>query len=255
MRPLLNRSVLALAVTALTSAVAVAQTRPATPRPNRAGPPTAARDTMPGARRGPPPMLSRSRTGGDGMNLIRMREQLDLSDEQVKKLEALQSTARPQFNQADKLRAQADLLDATKGDVNLEKARAAYERMARLRTDVQVSQLKLRQDARNVLTPAQRTKADAMRASARDRRGAAMRQGAMRRGGMKQGGMWGGDRRGGLRGGDRPGAMRNRDDRRGPGGPPSAARYREEGRKVPMRRRGGAEIDSPPLGPVEGPSH
>ena len=242
MRPLLNRSGLALAVIALTSAVAVAQTRPATPRPNRAGPPTAARDTMPGARRGPASMSPRSRAGGPGMDLIRMREQLELSDEQVKKLDALQSAARPQLNQADMLRAQADLMDATKGDVNVDKARGAFERMARLRTDVQVSQLKLRQDARNVLTPAQRTKADAMRASARDRRGGVMRNGGMRNGGMRNGGvrnggirrggmrpggmrpggMQGPDRRGDMRGGEWPGVGRDGDDRRRPAGPPAA---------------------------------
>jgi Spy/CpxP family protein refolding chaperone len=259
MRPLLNRSVLALAVMTLTSAVAVAQTRPATPRPPRAGPPTAERDTMPGARRGPATMPPRSRMGGPGMDLIRMREQLELNDEQVKKLEALQSTTRPQLNQADMLRAQADLMDATKGDVNVEKARGAYERMARLRTDVQISQLKARQDVRNVLTPAQRTKADAMRASARDRRGAAMRKGRMRQGGMRQGGMrQGGMRQGGVRGpdrresmrrDDRPTAWRDRDDRRGPGGPPAAGRYRQDGRDTPMRRRGGGPgSDTQPSG-------
>ncbi len=209
------------------------------------------------------------------MDLIRMREQLELSDEQVKKLDALQSAARPQLNQADMLRAQADLMDATKGDVNVEKARGAFERMARLRTDVQVSQLKLRQDARNVLTPAQRTKADAMRASARDRRGGVMRNGGMRnggmrnggmrrggmrnggmrRGGMRQGGMRGPDRRGDMRGGERPGVGRDGDDRRGPGGPPAAGPYRQDGRDTPMRRPRGSETDTQPSGPIEAATH
>ena len=185
------------------------------------------------------------------MDLIRMREQLELSDEQVTKLDALQSAARPQPNQADMLRAQADLMDATKGDVNVEKARGAFERMARLRTDVQVSQLKLRQDARNVLTPAQRTKADAMRASARDRRGGVMRNGGMRRGGMRKGGLQGPDRRGDMRGGEWPGVGRDGDDRRGPGGPPAAGPYRLDGRDTPMRRPRGSETDTQPSGPIK----
>lgn len=100
-----------------------------------------------------------------------MRGQLDLTDDQVKKLEALQATPRAQRNQSDMLRAQADLMDATKGDVNIEKARAAFDRMARIRTDAQLAQLKTRQDVRGVLTQTQRAKFDAVASSMRQRRG------------------------------------------------------------------------------------
>jgi len=179
-----------------------------------------------------------------------MREQLELSDEQVKKLETLQSTARPQLNQADMLRAQADLMDATKGDVNVEKARGAYERMARLRTDVQVSQLKMQQDARNVLTPGQRTKADAMRVSMRDGRGADMRNGRMKQGGMRNGAFRkGGLRQGNSRGPGGPGAGGGREDRNG--GPPAMDRFHRDGRDLLVPRRRGSEIDTQPTSPSD----
>jgi len=107
--------------------------------------------------------------------MLRMRQQLELTDDQVTKLEALRNAPRPAVNEADMLRARADLMDATKGDVNTEKARAAFDRMAKIRTDVQVAQLRARQDARNVLTPAQRTRMDTFAGNMRAGRGAAMR--------------------------------------------------------------------------------
>lgn len=190
MRPL-STSAMAIVVSALTSVAAVAQTRPATPpRPTRAaqGAPMGP-DSQPGARRAGP-RGPRSGPGGSPVdNLLRMRTQLELTDEQVTKLEALRTAPRPTLNQADMLRAQADLMDATKGDVNTEKARAAFDKMARLRTDMQVAQLKSRQDVRNVLTPAQRSKMDAFTTNMRGRRGDAMRGGGNRgRGNQIRGG-------------------------------------------------------------------
>ncbi|MBL0171669.1 MAG: Spy/CpxP family protein refolding chaperone [Gemmatimonadaceae bacterium] len=153
--------------------------------------------------------------GGPASNLLRMREQLELTDEQVKKLETLQSIPRPQRNEADMLRARADLMDATKGDINLEKARAAFDRMARVRTDEQLAQLKSRQELRGVLNPAQRAKLDAMAGRLRDRRGAAMRGRANQRIGPMRAPQFRGQRPGQGRGQFGPG-MGNR---RGPNGP------------------------------------
>jgi Spy/CpxP family protein refolding chaperone len=215
MRPL-STSAMAVVVSALTSVVAVAQTRPATPpRPNRSaqvapvGP-----DSQPGAGRGGPRGPQSGPGGGPADQLLRMRTQLELTDDQVVKLETLRSAPRPTLNQADMLRAQADLMDATKGDVNTEKARAAFDRMARLRTDMQVAQLKSRQDVRNVLTPAQRSKVDAFTTNMRARRGGAMGRNAMRRDAIRRDAMRGKGGRGRgnqMRGGRRP-------EMRGPGG-------------------------------------
>lgn len=219
MRPL-PTTAMAVLVTAFTSVVAVAQTRPTTPPPraSRAVPPAgAARDSLPGQPRqrriapvGQPGGQDRLQSGG----VLRLQRQLDLTDDQVKKIEALRGAARPQRNEADLLRARADLMEATKGDVNLDKARAAFDRMARVNTDQQIARLKAQQDIRNVLTPAQRAKMDAMRANFGDRganrgmgggrrggmRGPAMRGQGMREQGMREQGM-----RGGMRG---PGGMR-----------------------------------------------
>ena len=78
-------------------------------------------------------------------------------------------------------------MDATKGDVSLEKARAAFDRMARVQTDAQIAQLKSRQDLRNVLTVPQRAQFDAMSRTMRDRRGNAMRGRANQRTGQMRG--------------------------------------------------------------------
>lgn len=135
------------------------------------------------------------RSGGNGnpaAAFLRMRQQLDLSDDQVKRLEALQAAPAAQRNEADALRARADLMDATRGDGNMGAARAALERMSRIRNEQVLAGLKSRQDARNVLTAAQKARIDnlrgemrsEMRGKARDR----VRQGGKRQGGG-QGGM------------------------------------------------------------------
>lgn len=232
MRPL-SLSAMAVLACALSSTVAVAQTRPATPRPNRAGPPARApQDSQPGMRRAGP--MGPGMRGGPAADLLRMREQLELTDEQVTRLEALRAAPRPSMNQADMLRAQADLMDATNGDINTDKARAAFDRMAKMRTDVQISQLRARQDARNVLTPSQRTKLDAFGANRRARGGAMRARGQMRgpRGPQMRGGQ--GMGRGGRMGpgGQFPGGFNGpRRGMQGPGG------------------MGGPGMDGPGMGP------
>jgi hypothetical protein len=175
-----------------------------------------------------------------------MRAQLELSDDQVAKLEALRSAPRPTLNQADMLRAQADLMDATKGDVNAEKARAAFDKMARLRTDMQVAQLKSRQDVRNVLTPAQRSKMDAFTTNMRGRRGDGMRgAGKLGRGGQMRGGgrrpqMRGPDGQG-FRGAPNVGPQNRRGMQPGQGPGPGG----------PRGRRGMMVPPGPPAGPPQ----
>ena len=234
---------LAVLATVLTSAIAVAQTRPVTPpRPNRAGQPTPAnRDSQPPRVRGAGPAGPHAGSyGGPAGTLLRMREQLELTDEQVKQLETLQTAPRSQPNEAEILRARADLMDATGSDVNLEKARAAFDRMNRVRTDAQIAQLKSRQDLRNVLTVAQRAKFDAFSANVRDRRGGAMRDRSMPRMGKSRGPQMRGQRPGRERDQFGPG-MRNG---RGPMGPPDGGRGFQRGRRPDM---------GPGMGPGMGP--
>jgi len=166
-----------------------------------------------GGKRGP--------RGNPAAMLLRLRSDLQLTDDQVKRLETMQEAAAPSAKEADLLRARADLLEATQGDGNLSKARTALDRMSALRNERMIAGLKQRQDARAVLTTAQKTRLDNLRSQLRSRGGARGQRGArMGRGGMgqRQGrGMRGqfgpgagqglrGGMPGGMRGGMRPGA-------------------------------------------------
>jgi hypothetical protein len=111
--------------------------------------------------------------------LLGLRAQLGLTDDQVKRLEALRDAAPPKPNTADMLRARADLMEATQGDGNLTAARAALDKMSRLRTEQMLTGLKARQDARAVLTSAQKTKLDGMRQQLASRARKAIRNRAM----------------------------------------------------------------------------
>ena len=141
--------------------------------------------------------------GGEGRlhpaaMLLRARTQLGLTAEQVTRLEVLAAAPAPKSNASDMMRARADLLDATQGDGNLAGARAALDKLSRLRNDQLLAWIKTQQEVRAVLTPTQRAKVDNMRRQLRNRLGAS-RQGGMRPSGMPLGGM----RRGG-RGGRGP---------------------------------------------------
>jgi hypothetical protein len=135
------------------------------------------------------------------------------------------------------MRARADLMEAMQGDGNLAGARAALDKMSRARNEALVARLKVRQDVRSVLTPAQKTKVDNMRRALRGRMGAA-RAGRMGKGGMRQGGARGGMNRGGMnRGGDRA-----RGGRMGPGMMPGMMPGVPQGGPqgaMPRMRRGG----------------
>jgi Spy/CpxP family protein refolding chaperone len=119
--------------------------------------------------------------GNPAAQMLRMRQQLNLTDEQVRKLETLAKADAPRGNAADALRARADLMEATQGDGNLSAARAALDKMSRLRNEQVVAGLKQRQDARAVLTADQRRMVDNARQRASQRvRAVAKREGAMR---------------------------------------------------------------------------
>jgi Spy/CpxP family protein refolding chaperone len=143
---------------------------------------------------------ARGRQGGPGMpaaGLIGMRQQLGLTDDQVRRLEALRSNMGAPRNEAEMMRAQADLMEATRGDVNMNAARAALERINRIRVDEELAALKARQDIRNVLTAEQKSRLDAMRQNGREAMGQGRGAQPMRQGfgpGM------GGNARPGIRG-------------------------------------------------------
>jgi Spy/CpxP family protein refolding chaperone len=96
--------------------------------------------------------------------LLGQRERLQLTEEQMRRLEALareqRESVRP--NEPALLRARADLMDAVQRD-NIAGARAAMERMSRLRTDATVARLEARKQARDILTAEQRTRVDEAR--------------------------------------------------------------------------------------------
>ena len=131
-------------------------------------------------------MDARMRRRGPASTLLGMRTRLLLSEDQVKRLEVLQSTPAPQRNEADMLRARADLMDATRGDGNLAGARAALDKMSRLRNDQMLAGIKASQDARNVLTTAQKSQMDQLREAMRER---GMQERGMRERGMRERGM------------------------------------------------------------------
>jgi Spy/CpxP family protein refolding chaperone len=154
---------------------------------------------------------NRGGRGNPAAMILGLRQQLELTDDQVKRLESLQGAARPKSMASEQMRARADLMDAMQGDGNLSAARTALDKMSRIRNDQTLAQLKLRQDARAILTPAQRTALENLRP--RGGRGNAM-------GGRRQG-------RGGQ--GGRPQGFRQGGQGRGPMGPGMAPRGRRGG--------------------------
>ena len=194
--------------------------------------------------------------------LLRARTQLELTDDQVKRLEALALLPTPKSNASDMMRAQADLLDATQGDGNLAGARAALDKLSRLRNDQLLARIKTQQEVRAVLTPNQRAKVDNVRRQLRNRVGAnrqrGMRQGGMRQGGMRQGGMRQGGMRQGRgqqngRGGQGVRGGSPMSGQRGPGMMPGMMPGNPQGPQGPMprmRRGGGTPDSAPPVPPA-----
>lgn len=170
----LNRTLVLAAAVGLSAATVAHAQRPGAPRRPAPVPNAQAAQPAPGPGGAGPAMGPGGGPGGSpAARILGLRQQLELTDDQVKKLEALQAAPRAKSSQADRLRAQADLMDAMQGDGNLSAARTALDKMNRLRTDEAIARLKTRQDARAVLTPAQKTKLDNFRQTV----GRRMRQG------------------------------------------------------------------------------
>ncbi|WP_353269503.1 Spy/CpxP family protein refolding chaperone [Gemmatimonas sp.] len=125
--------------------------------------PRGAQGGAPGMARGADAQARGGARGNPAAMLLRLRSQLSLTDEQVKKLESLQNSASPKPNASDRLRAQADLMDAMQGDGNLAKARTALDRMSALRNEQMITALRQRQEVRAVLTTAQKSTLDNLR--------------------------------------------------------------------------------------------
>ena len=135
-------------------------TRTRAPRPRMegrmpAGPGMMGRDMGPGPRSG----------GAPARMLLGQRERLQLTDEQVRRLEALDATQREALrpNEPAMLRARADLMEAMQRD-NIEGARTALDRLSRIRNDQVIAGMRARKEARDVLTAEQRARIDDMRA-------------------------------------------------------------------------------------------
>ncbi|AMW05861.1 hypothetical protein GEMMAAP_15815 [Gemmatimonas phototrophica] len=126
--------------------------------------------------------------GNPAAMLLRMRSQLELTDEQVQKLQSLQNSAAPKINAADQLRARADLMEAMQGDGNMSKARAALDRMSAMRNERMIAGLKQRQEVRGVLTASQKTKLDNWQQQRRGQMRQQMRGGRGQQRGMMRGG-------------------------------------------------------------------
>jgi Spy/CpxP family protein refolding chaperone len=198
------------------------------------------------------PRAERPRVTGWGPAalFLRQRDRLQLTDEQVRRLEALANAPRPRGNAADLLRARADLMDAMQGDGNLTAAKAAMDRMASLRTAQALDGMKRLQEARAVLTPAQRAQVEQAR---RGLRGERMQRGRGGRGpGMGRGmgpgmgpGMGRGIGRGGMGGpGMGPGMGRGMGRGFGPGA------ERPAPGQFPMLDRLRERRGMPPLAPL-----
>lgn len=159
MRPTtLTALVLALGVSA-TTLEAQPGRRGAPDAGRRGGPPPAERPT------GPRGDLMRAEASPAAM-LLRQRERLSLTPEQVTRLETLAAAQRQALapvSPAQQLRLRADLLDAMQGTGNPQAARAALDKMSAQRNERIVAGLRARQEAQAVLTPEQRAQADAMR--------------------------------------------------------------------------------------------
>jgi Spy/CpxP family protein refolding chaperone len=169
--------------------------------------------------RPPRPARGEAMMGTPGaMPLERLKARLNLTDDQVKKIEALRTAqANRPSREPDVLRAQADLMQAMQGNGDLAAARKAMDRMNAVRTDAMIARLEQRQALLGILTAEQRTQFAAMRGMRGDR-GMRMGMGRGMGGGHRMDRGVGRGRMGpGMMGGRGPGAGRDfgpRGDRR-----------------------------------------
>lgn len=246
---------LAIALSALVPSLLTSQTPPATrpaPRPRAvaaasgAAAPGGARAGRDARRDGPGARVGRG-GGNPAAMLLRARQPLELTDDQVKRLEVLAAAPAPKSNASDMMRARADQLEAMQGDGNLAGMRAALDKLSRLRNDQIVARLKMRQDARAILTPAQKAKVDNMRRTLRIRAAGTRQRGNRMGRGKGRPGTGRGMGRGMM-----PSMGRGMMPGMGPGMMPSAPQG-PQGPQGPMpRRRRGANVPdtAPPVPPA-----
>ncbi|MBI4521704.1 MAG: Spy/CpxP family protein refolding chaperone [Gemmatimonadetes bacterium] len=131
----------------------------------------------------------RAAVGAPAEAILRARERLSLTDEQVTRLQALAESQREALQPptADLMRARADLLEATQGNIDLNAARVALDRLSRLRNDATLARLRARQEALNVLTPEQRSQLESAGPQRFERRGFAPSPDRLRRPGFAPG--------------------------------------------------------------------
>lgn len=116
-----------------------------------------------GGQQHPDTMMQGMPMPGPTMMLMH-REDLGLTAAQVKRLEAISATQKQAMDRLmpQAMQAMKDMVTAASGEVNVEAARAAHDRMARIHTEMLVANLQALKEARQVLTPAQRTRWDAL---------------------------------------------------------------------------------------------
>jgi hypothetical protein len=106
---------------------------------------------------------------GAGMSgpaaMLLHREELGLSAAQVQRLEVLAATHKRATEESMPrvLRGVADLMAASSGEIDIDAASAAYDRLSRTISEMLMTDLRLMKDARQTLTPEQQTRWDAMR--------------------------------------------------------------------------------------------
>lgn len=98
--------------------------------------------------------------------MVSQRTELGLSSTQVQRLDSLAAMQQRSMQRLmpQMMRGMADLMEATSGDIDVTAARAAHDRVAKIHSDMLVSRLEAMKAARAVLTPAQRTRWQAMAA-------------------------------------------------------------------------------------------
>lgn len=133
---------------------------------------------------------------------LQHKQELGLSADQVQRLEALQSSAQPghmqMMNQMQAVHQQ--IAQATEGErFNEAAARAAFDRMGDMHTEMGVAMLRTRHQTRQILNAQQRAKLQEMGGGMMGMQGmmgmmkdCPMMKGGMMGGGMMHGGMMGG---------------------------------------------------------------
>jgi hypothetical protein len=181
---------LTLALSAGAAGAQQTTTPPARPQPARGAMQArmAAQPHARMARRGGQHAMMR-RGGSPAERLLGLRTQLGLTSDQVARLQALEASPNgaTASRSADRLRARADLMEATqKGDMNA--AHAALDRIAKMRSDAEFAKLKTRHDVQAVLTADQKAKLKQFRGAARRGGGGQMRMRARGGRGTRPGG-------------------------------------------------------------------